>query len=344
MWPCCSKCATNRRRISAVSISCCLPRRSCVSVGLGGRAGVGDGPVPAAVELGCPMRHRARAARATRFPSRPCPGRPRRGTAGRRRRAPPSRSRRPSAVKRLGGAAAPDHRVDPGAGPGDEPEPAAHAASSSSGRRRRAARRAPSSRRAWRCVGARRCLRARLTSRRISNRIRLRVSGDSARRTPWPSDAALTTRLAQHEVGEQRPARSGVGTPRLGAGLASPRSGDRRTRLASTGRRRRGAGVGQPALERRRRWARSVAASARARSASSRGRVRRPHAPSSAHDQGAATTQGQHGRRAPGARASCGITVPTLSRGPSPTPPRISRRIRSQRSLTAASAPSAVGW
>ena len=39
----------------------------------------------------------------------------------------------------------------------------------------------------------RRCLRARLTSRFISKRIRLRVSGSSARRTPWASDAAFTT-------------------------------------------------------------------------------------------------------------------------------------------------------
>src|ERR1044071_2095358 len=72
------------------------------------------------------------------------------------------------------------HRVDARPGSGDEPEPAPHAASLSWTPLRRRAR---YSRMASRS-SALRSLRARLTSRRISNQIRLRFAGDSPRRTP----------------------------------------------------------------------------------------------------------------------------------------------------------------
>src|SRR5687767_4063186 len=81
------------------------------------------------------------------------------------------------------------HRIDPRPGSGHEPEPPPHAASFSCTALRRRARYSRIASRS----SALRSLRARLTSRRISNQIRLRFAGDSPRRTPKASDAALTT-------------------------------------------------------------------------------------------------------------------------------------------------------
>ena len=66
----------------------------------------------------------------------------------------------------------------------------------------------------------RRCLRERLTSWRMWNRIRLRVSGASARRSPWNSEAPCTTVSRSTMSAKTGAATVGTGA---GSGSGSPR-------------------------------------------------------------------------------------------------------------------------
>ena len=92
-----------------------LPSSSCAWSSCGRRCGAGGRP-PAGRARGS-MRHRGRSARATRFPSRPGPGRPRRGTSGRRRLEPAEPVAQAVGGEGLGGAAAAHHGVDPAPAP-----------------------------------------------------------------------------------------------------------------------------------------------------------------------------------------------------------------------------------
>ena len=126
--------------------------------------------------------------------------------------------------ERLRGAACLDHDVDADTRSGDEPERPLHrgpcgivpARAQRAPARSRgihaAARSSACIRRQASFISRRRCLRARRTSRRISNQIRLRDSGDSARRRPWPKETDLDERLAhggaEHHAGRARWARA----------------------------------------------------------------------------------------------------------------------------------------
>ena len=195
-----------------------------------------------------------------------------------------------------------------------------------------------------RACSARRCLRARLTSRRISKRIRLRVSGASARRTPWAREAACTTVSRSTRSAKSAGRRAPPRRRARGPGRASPEPGDRRTRRGTTVavgvRAPRATPCGEP--RRPRLDGRASARTARPRGAPggrTAARSTRDHE-GQHHATRHAATDGD--RRHGAADASPGPSDATASLAR--YRPRMIRRTRSQRSLTAASAPSAVGW
>ena len=163
--------------------------------------------------------------------------------------------------------------------------------------------------------------RARVTSCFISKRMRLRFAGARPRRTPWARDAALTTVSRQHDVGERR--RVEVG-PARAAASSWPRS----VITNSTG-----PAAGAAAAGRRARCSRS--SSLRSQDGELGGGTPGVHADAQQRDHQHQAADGQ-----PADGEQHGL-VPGHSRRP--YRPRTIRRIRSHRSLTAASAPSEVG-
>ena len=235
----------------------------------------------------------------------------------------------PSAVNASPARRAADHRVDAGARPGHEPEPTPHEASrlcSASAPRCRARR----SR--WAALrSARRCLRARRTSCFISKRIRLRVAGARPRRTPWARDAAFDRRVSrEHDVGEGRRRRR-----RAGAGRAPARA--RAPVITNSAGGAHGGGARSRAASRRRRpqVVDRLAAGALERRAAAPRRAARSQA------RRAAT---RHEQTSSEPRPAASHTAWSLVTVPDPIARGSAAGSRSQRSLTAASAPSEVGW